>query len=1018
MTARSILALCVLTAFAAPTLSAPGDTVLISIRRFDVAQISANKESVRPSISANGRFIAFESLASDLVAGDTNRASDVFVLDRTTGAIERVSVDSTGAQSNGPLPSEEPVISADGRFVAFVSEANLVPNDTNDAPDIFVHDRATGMTTRVSVSSNGAEARFFDSDFFVPGSRHPSISADGRYVAFESTAFNFVPQLGNEHPDVFVHDRQTGTTTQLSVTTAGALGNNMSLEPSISADGRYVAFTSRATNLAANDANEDEEDVFLHDRQTRTTTRVSVSSNGVPSEFESNHPSISTDGRFIAFASAGTRLVPNDTNGANDIFVYERTTGMTTRVSVASNGGQANSFSNFPAISADGRFVAFESKATNLVAGDTNGSLDSNVFLMDVFIRDRQSGTTRRVSISSASEQADGSSRLPAVSANGLVVAFESDAPNLVAGDENGASDVLVRDRSMSSTALVSLTALTSQSPPGASDTGSAGVVNSQVVSSTGRYVAFTSRASTLVKGDTNRVSDIFLRDRQQAKTTRISIGTNGAQANAASGDPSLSANGRYVAFSSFASNLVSGDTNQSSDIFVRDRSTGTTSRVSLATGGSQADGASGQPSISNDGRYVAFFSVASNLVAGDTSNVEVYIRDRQSGTTTRVSVGPNGIPANGDSSQPAISGNGRYVAFISRATNLGGMNSGAFLRVFLRDRQTGTTSLVSVNSLGEAANGPALEPSVSADGRFVAFASGASNLAPGDTSSDTQIYVRDRLLGLTTRVSVNSSGVPTIGLRSSDPSISADGRHVAFSSLGDGLVPNDTNGSLDVFLHDRETGATTRVSVDSSGNQAQFFEQSSRPSISGDGRIVVFTSDASHFVADDFNDALDVFLHESARKTVLRINAGGSSYTDALGRLWGADQAYNTGETANRVVPISNTTDDGLYQTERWDPPASPELRYNVAVPNGSYLVRLHFAETFAPNFGVGRRVFDVSIEGVRRFDNLDVFAQAGARAALIKSTMVDVVDGQLNIWLRRQVQNPFVDAIELIEQ
>ena len=920
--------------------------------------------------------------------GDTNSASDIFVYDRTIGAIERVSIDSNGEQAFGT--SDQPAISANGRFVAFVSDAgNLVPNDTNEAPDVFVHDRRTGMTTRVS-TGHALQIGL------------PSISADGRYIAFQTTRFG--ASEFEFHSDVFVYDRQTGSTARVSVNSSGGAADRSSFYPSISADGRFIAFISRPDVL---DSNVDGE-VFVQDRQTGTTTQVSVNS---PGEFETNSTAISADGRFVAFESSQPNLVPNDTNGHADIFVYDRTTASTTRVSVDSNGVQANLASAHPSISSHGRIVAFMSLASNLVPRDTNGSVDPSVLMYDIFTHDRRTGQTRRINVAPDFKQANANSGFPAISADGLQVAFDSSASNLLAaGDENAASDVFVRDRGALSTTLASVSGLFSRTAPGASDTSSSTGIrghtpNSSVVSSTGRYVAFTSLASTLVKGDTNRLADIFLRDRTTGKTRRVSRSTSGAQANSYSNAPSLSANGRYVAFASFASNLIAGDTNQSFDVFVRDWWTGTTSRVSSAPDGSPADAGSAEPSISDYGRYVAFTSSASNLVAGDTNNTfEVYVRDRQLGTTARVSVDSNGNQANGDSFHPAISANGRYIAFTSRASNLiaGGTSPGS--KVFVHDRQTGTTTLASINANGDQVFGA--DPSISADGRFVAF------------ESAQDVYVRDRLLGLTTQVSVNLGGLPTT-LESTAPSISAYGRYVAFASLSDGLVPGDTNGTWDVFRHDRETGTTTRVSVDSNGAEGQFSSGSStQPSISGDGRNVVFTSEASTLVADDHNDSSDVFLHQLSRKTVIRINAAGPPFFDRLGRRWGADRGFNTGETVNRVVPISNTTDDALYQTERWDPAAVPALRYSFALPNGSYEVRLHFAENYTPNFGVGRRVFDVSIEGVRRFEHIDVFAEAGARRALVKSTTVNVIDGRLNILFRRQIENPFIDAIEVIQQ
>jgi Tol biopolymer transport system component len=354
-------------------------------------------------------------------------------------ATSRVSVDSGGAASNNG--SYQPSISADGRYVAFQSTASdLVGGDTNGVSDVFVRDRVAGTTQRVSVDSGGAQAD--------GGSYLPSISADGRYVAFLSYATNLVGGDTNGISDIFVRDRQSGTTERVSVGPSGAQGNADSYgAPSISADGRYVAFLSNARNLVSGDTNS-APDVFVRDRQSGTTERASVDSSGVQGDGPSASCAISADGRCVVFQSSATNLVPGDTNGVSDVFVHDRQSGITERVSVASGGAQGNGSSyspSVPAISADGRTIAFVSYASDLVGGDANGAAD-------VFVRDRQSGTTGRVSVDSGGAQGNGSSGYfgCAISADGRFVAFASDASNLVSGDSNAHSDVFVRDRSYS----------------------------------------------------------------------------------------------------------------------------------------------------------------------------------------------------------------------------------------------------------------------------------------------------------------------------------------------------------------------------------------------------------------------------------------------------------------------------------------------------------------------------------------------------------------------------------------
>jgi tricorn protease-like protein len=416
-----------------------------------------------------------------------------------------------------------------------------------------------GATERVSVDSAGNQANSYSSG--------PAISADGRYATFQSGASNLVPgdtnnfcwngvDLTGNCPDVFVHDRLAGTTERVSVNSAGNQGNGGSGAPAISADGRYVTFQSEASNLVLGDTNDDE-DVFVRDRQTGQTERVSVDSAGNQGNEISRGPTISDDGRYVAFDTWASNLVQGDTNGNDDVFVRDRQTGQTERVSVDSVGNQGNGESYGSAISASGRYVTFESEASNLVPGDTNG-------LLDVFVHDRQTGQTERVSVDSAGNQGNSYSHMVTVSADGRYVAFESGASNLVQGDTNGNDDVFVHDRQTGQTERVSVDSVGNQGN---------GHSSGSAISASGRYVAFGSDAPNLVPGDTNGSSDVFVHDRQTGQTERVSVDSVGNQGNMGGQTPGISADGRYVAFASWSSNLVPGDTNGNYDVFVHDLS-------------------------------------------------------------------------------------------------------------------------------------------------------------------------------------------------------------------------------------------------------------------------------------------------------------------------------------------------------------------------------------------------------------------------------------------------------------
>jgi hypothetical protein len=400
------------------------------------------------AISSSGRHVAFSSRASTLVAGDGNNAYDIFVQDRTLAQTRRVSVSSAGQEANSG--SLFPAISGNGRFVSFDSAAgNLTAGAPPSVTNTFVHDVQTGQTTRVNVSTAGVAAN--------SSSLLSDLSADGRFVAFSSFANNLVPNDNNASSfggqDIFVHDRATGETTRVSVRSDGGEQNGFATNPSMSADGRFVAFESSATNLVPGDTSS-EYDVFVHDRLTGETTRASVSSQGEGGNRFSVGPAISADGRFVAFSSQATNLVPNDTNGIGnpalgaDIFVHDLVTRQTTRVSVSSSGDQANFPSYEPAMSANGRFVAFWSVANNLVAGDLNGPPPS--LGGDIFVHDRLTGQTTLESLSTAGTQGEGLSSVdPIMSADGRFVAFDSEALGLVPEDTNGAADVFVRERAI-----------------------------------------------------------------------------------------------------------------------------------------------------------------------------------------------------------------------------------------------------------------------------------------------------------------------------------------------------------------------------------------------------------------------------------------------------------------------------------------------------------------------------------------------------------------------------------------
>ncbi len=424
---------------------------------------------------------------------------------------------------------------------------------------------------------------------------------------------------------------------------------------------------------------------------------------------------------------------------------------------------------------------------------------------------------TQRVSLSSSSEQAYGPCYLSGygggkVSNDGRYVLFGSTAGNLVPGDGVGA-DVFVRDRVLGTTEIESIRT------DGGHGNGPSGV-QCICMSGDARFVLFESLATNLVPGDTNNTQDLFLRDRAAGTTERVGVSTSGQQpfGSTPAVSFSVSSDGRFVAFDSIASNLVPGDTNAKIDVFLRDRRTGTTERISLGSGGIEGNGDSEAPSVSDDGRYVAFLSAATNLVPGDTNGkVDVFVRDRLHATTTRVNLSATGVQANDRSNTPVISGDGTYVVFSSVANNLVPGDTGFFDDIFGVDLRAGEIERISSGSNGQAGNGISLFPAVSFDGKLVVFQSTAQNLVPLASSGPTcDIYLRDRRSGTTVIEDLRTDGSESAVPMSTLPTISRDGRYVGFVSSSRDLVTGDSNGCWDVFLHDRQSAGFESICVPS----------------------------------------------------------------------------------------------------------------------------------------------------------------------------------------------------------
>ncbi|MGB8507914.1 MAG: Ig-like domain-containing protein, partial [Pyrinomonadaceae bacterium] len=887
-------------------------------------------------VSNNGRYVVFTTTSSNLVANDTNGVvRDIFVRDLQTNTTALVSVNSAGtATGNGEAGGGGIGISADGRYVLFTSTAgNLVTNDTNaGTQDIFVRDLQTGTTRLVTVNAPGTGSG-------NATSTNPFITPDGRYVVFTSTASDLVAGDANARSDVFVRDLQLNTTTLVSKNSAGTAGGNgnSASNIAISDDGRFVAFASLAGDLVANDSNGATQDVFLRDLQTNTTTLISVNSAGTGSGNSSSGAILrfTPDGRFVAFGSNASNLTANDTNGTmQDIYLRDtQAPASTSLVSVNASGtGSGNSSSGTSLrMSDDGRYVAFTSGSNNLVANDTNE-------FGNIFRRDMQAGVTALANVNNAGTVSNGGSNVPGISADGRYVVFANSGSNLVPNDTNGVgfTNVFVRDFQANTTTLVSVNS---------AGTGSGnGISSSPLITPDGQTVVFFGTASNLVAGggDNNGTNDVFARDLAAGVTFLASVkdpGTsNGGNVsgNRASSAPDTSASGRYVVFESNAGDLVPNDVNAVLDVFLRDEQTGVMTLVSVnLTGTASGNGFSLEPKISADGRLVAFMSGAADLTSNTegvrvSSTVEdVYVRNLQTNTTTLVSVNRFGTATgNASSVRPAMSRDGRYVAFLSEATDLVSTpdaNSGA-QDIFVRDMQTGTTTLVSVNSAGTATgNNLCFDPYISADGRYVAFRSLATDLVTHDTNNATDIFVRDLQTNTTRLVTINSAGTASgDGGSFDDPTISPNGRYVAFVNSSTNLVAGVTSNGADAFVRDMQTGVTTLVTVNPAGTAGGNGSASGRVLVSDDGRYVVFHSFANNLVATDTNFKGDVFLRDRQTNTtsLLSVNTtgGDSPNGESYNPSMSADARYiYFGSTGTNLTATPDTNGVGdLFLRDR----------------------------------------------------------------------------------------------------
>lgn len=815
-----------------------------------------NGDSLPSGISTNGRYALIESSASDLIPNDTNNAPDVFVRDLAAGTTVLVSIGTNGDVGNGG--SRSAVMTPDGHYVAFVSAANnLVPDDTNGIADVYLRDLQVGTTTLISVGAKTANR----------SSESPTITPDGRYVAFYSSATGLLPGTTN-YGDIYVRDVVAGTTIWASSYARTALqlfqnkANAVCFGHAVSDDGQFVAYeVGQTTNTFSG--------IVLRYNLGSGATGVVHTNAARPATTAEDaiNPVMTPDGRFIAFvANVGVGVVTNTT-----IQVWDASTGTNVLVSAGLDGmAPSNSICDWPAITPDGRFVAFMSSATNLVTNTLSG--EYHLFLRDLqtAVTSLQDADTNGVGLEA------GAITIPRLSDDGRFIAFAAPDGSRLAGDINRNSDVFVRDAMLEVTELVSARQATLPfvTPNGPS------VLSALSVSGDGRYIAFASDADNLVANDTNGFRDVFVRDLVIETNILVSADSNGiATANGWSFEPSISANGRYVAFTSSANNLAPGDTNNAQDVFVRDLLNGTTILASVNTNGFSANRASSSPALSDDGHAVLFHSLASDLALGSfgTTSDNVFWRDLVGNINYPVSTNSSGLTTLAAAMTPdghyvalrAPTGNSFYVwdsqlhariytnTLPTTVTNLTISPDGNRIACLLANWQLYVVDRAAGTNL-QLATGASLSPKFSADGRHLVYQTVSAN-APSDTNALADIYLYDFQSSSNYLVSHAVSG-PGNGA-SDSPDISPDGRFVAYRSAATNLVPNDVNGFPDIFVWDQTAGATLLLSASRSTN-APANNRSLTPVFSSDGQTIAFASAASDLIAGDFNRCNDVIAY------------------------------------------------------------------------------------------------------------------------------------------------------------
>lgn len=782
-------------------------------------------------------------------------------------------------------------ISADGSLLAFQSRAfNLFSTDINSEKDVFVFEPASHSLS--PLRANGAGEQFDAS------TGDAALSANGRYLAFTSSASNLpdadgttqayrydavtsgieivsLMDDGSRMPTVrdvvisgegnfvvlrsddqlWLRDIALDQTTLISKSADGTPAEQSPFGPAIAASGDFVIFYSSATNLVPNDTN-GQRDVFVYDRVQDSLSRIMAMGNTEPNS-ESTTGSISADGRWIAFDSFDSNLIPGDSNFERDVFVYDRESGGIQRISEDASGVGGNSFSSAAQISQDGRFIVFNSRADNLVPGLTG--IEDRLFLYDRLEDHLIHIENEAVSPLGSCIGNDTST---------VTVAFSTASHPLIGQNISYRQIVLEKFEidSMTRQSLApSMSMIASSTVPALRTVIGDDQSDEPALSADGRYLAFTTEAGNIL-GEAPATGQVVRMDLETNAIDIASLDLDKAPADASA--PSISDEGRRVAFRSGSTTLVIDDTNDRPDIFVHDFALEQTLRASVATDGSETNDSSDSPVISSDGSTVAFRSEADNLVAGDTNGVrDIFVRRLAIGTTVRASVSTLGMQGTERSSSPDISGNGRFVVFDSKGNLTDGDDLPAFsCQVWLRDLTLATTDLISFLPDGSPADGCSEEARISANGRWIAFSSTAAldSAFPAFPDSGTSaLFLHDRQTGTTQLVSLDSDGEP-LSADSGAP-MASDASALLFRisdqdrSSGDGSERGGALSDSAIYVHFPFQARTQRINpqtVDSLPPNADLVPYA----IDADGRHAYLVSSAGNLISGMNNEVRDIY--------------------------------------------------------------------------------------------------------------------------------------------------------------